>query len=160
MKKLALLALLLLGTVLFADAGPSPPKPQITVNIEKAGAPYAGALDMVFVCAAEGASNSPVGEREINMTCSSGRCTNDDWFYKLNPCYYPDIGYFIYRLPGESNYSLPKTVFSFNESMVYEVKLDVETGNSSVAAKGAACPLSLAILAFFSTFAYFYARKQ
>ncbi|MDD5337214.1 MAG: hypothetical protein PHS02_01905 [Candidatus ainarchaeum sp.] len=160
MKKLALLIIILAGAVIFADAGPSPPKPSITVNLFRSGAPYTGQAELMFVCALENASDSPIGQREINMTCSNGKCTNQEWFYKFNPCYYPDVGYFTYRLPGE-NYSIPKNVFSFNESVVYEVKLDVGTGDSSVAVKGPVCPLSLAILFVLVTaFAYVYPRKQ
>lgn len=103
MKKL-LLMLLLLGLV-FSDIGPAPAKPSITLHFLLFGKEYTGPISVVYFCGnstREESSANPVEQTMVNFTCHKGVCTNEDWFYKLNPCFYPKSGHFEIRM-GDSD---------------------------------------------------------
>ena len=91
-------ALLLLAPLAFADIGPGPVAPSIQVNLVENGQPYDGPMMLTFICSAPDASDSPVGQREMEFACERKVCTNGNWFYKFNPCFYPENGKFRYIL--------------------------------------------------------------
>jgi len=96
MKKF-LFILLLLGLVFSDIVGPPPPEPSITLHFLLNGEKYTGPISVIYFCD-EGVVNetntSPLNERTINFTCDNGVCTNGAWFYKFNPCFYPEKGHF------------------------------------------------------------------
>lgn len=103
MKKL-LFALLLLGLV-FSDIGPAPLKPSITLHFLLFGKPYTGPISVVYFCGNSTTKENHtniVEQTMVNFTCNKGVCTNEEWFYKLNPCFYPKKGYFEIRM-GDSD---------------------------------------------------------
>ncbi|MCX8199992.1 MAG: hypothetical protein N3G76_00820 [Candidatus Micrarchaeota archaeon] len=122
-----IMAALVMGIV-FADVGPTAPRPQITVSLVKGGNPYTGSAEVEFVCLEEGPeSDSPVGKRVARLACNKGICTNEDWFYKLNPCYAPGQGKFRYKL-GEWETYKETGLFDFSRPGQYKVAVDVDTG--------------------------------
>ncbi len=126
MKKLFLL-LLLVG-FLFADIGPSPIAPSITVNISENGEPYlSNEFTLTYVCAIppDGDEDSTMGSRKVILLCEEGICSNyGAWFYKFNPCFSNAEGYFKYEFKGK-NYETAK--FSINSKTNW-FELELTTG--------------------------------
>ena len=117
--------------IAFADVGPPPPGPEISLSLFKNGALYADDATVEFVCLdLIPASDSPVGERVVNLTCVKGICTNDQWFYKFNPCYKPASGKFRYKLNDWTEYK-ETGLFDFSQPGKYNIILDVDKGTSS-----------------------------
>ena len=101
MKRL-LLMLLLFGLV-FSDIGPSPPRPSITLRFLLFDKEYTGPISVVYFCGHENRSDTSIIDKTVvNFTCNKGVCTNEEWFYKLNPCFYPRSGHFEIRM-GDSD---------------------------------------------------------
>lgn len=103
--RMALLALILVLPMAFADVGPSPAPPKVTVYLVKDGSPAAGVSEMTYHCTAGEVSEtaSAVEPYPINLTCSGGTCTNDNgWYYKFNPCFSFPGGYFTYVFDGNN----------------------------------------------------------
>ncbi|MEM3364237.1 MAG: hypothetical protein QXS93_01875 [Candidatus Micrarchaeia archaeon] len=148
MKKaltVAVVALAILGIV-FADIGPSPQAPEISVSLLKGGVSYSGEAVVEFVCLDAGpADDSPVGERVIQLRCNKGSCTNEMWFYKLNPCYTPGKGKFRYKLEGWDEYK-ETGLFDFSKPGKYIIMLDAETGNYSKSWSSGSCQGIIAFL--------------
>ena len=121
------LLLLLASPLAFADVGPSPERPTITVDILENGQTYDGPMMLTFICSAPDASDSPVGQREMEFTCERKVCTNGAWFYKFNPCFYPVNGTFRYILTKMEGPVIASGNASFPASGDYALVLDVGT---------------------------------
>ncbi len=151
MGKLALFAALFaLFCLAFADVGPSPAPPSITVNFIKGGAPYTGNVQLAYNCTFQndGDASSPVGQRVVNFACNGGTCTNGGgWFYKFNPCFYPPEGRFQYALDGVSGYGSTGNM-AFNESLLYKVEVDLDGGSvKKTTTRPGLCPLAFVTFA-------------
>jgi len=120
-------ALLLLAPLAFADIGPGPVAPSIQVNLVENGQPYDGPMMLTFICSAPDASDSPVGQREMEFACERKVCTNGNWFYKFNPCFYPENGKFRYILTKMEGPVIASGSASFPASGDYALVLDVGT---------------------------------
>ena len=121
--------------IAFADVGPAPPAPNIEVSLFKNGALYTDEASVAFHCVSlEPEGESPVGNRDVNLTCSNGICKNEDWFYKFNPCYTPDNGVLRYKLKGWDSYKETGS-FNFSNPVKYEIVLDVDNGNYTTTSK-------------------------
>ncbi|MBU0532047.1 hypothetical protein KKB44_00990 [Candidatus Micrarchaeota archaeon] len=107
---------LLLGTLVFADIGPSPSQPPLTVIFTQNSQVYDGPITLLYHCSLPVLPNSggPMSDREVNMSCSQGVCTNDFWFYKFNPCFDNGEGYFSYQTSNQQFRST--NPISFNDS--------------------------------------------
>ncbi|MFH0737750.1 MAG: hypothetical protein V1827_04060 [Candidatus Micrarchaeota archaeon] len=83
------LAALLMISLSFADVGPAPPQPKVTIELVRNGQPDTSISEVYYICdAIQEPSDSPVGKNTVVLPCSGGACRNDgEWFYKLNPCY-------------------------------------------------------------------------
>ena len=148
MKKLIFL-ILILGIV-FADIGPSPTAPSIEVILSENTD-----ILLTYVCTvpSEGYDESPMGQREVIFSCSDGKCYNDDWFYKLNPCFDGE-GYFTYKFNGEIKTTNTKT---FETGYVYTMNLELSTGEFELGGEkhNDAVTCSLPIILLFSFLGFY-----
>ena len=156
MKIVVLFLAVMLASVAFADVGPGPAKPDITVRFMKGDEPYVGEVTAMFRCwDTTEESEGIMGETDVKLSCNAGVCNNEQWFYKFNPCFYPETGEIIYEVGG--NGYTTGGVVSFPNPNKYEVTLDVDSGEALVnemdLENGLGCPLpmfalgSLALLA-------------
>lgn len=146
------LLLLLLCSAAFADVGPGPAKPDITVTFTKGGAPYSGDATLVFHCLENVSGSGAVGENEVAFTCSSGVCRNENWFYKFNPCFHPSRGYFMYATGGDALVRSSEVSF---EQGGWNVVIDADTGEASQSLEQRfTCPFPLMVLASLSILAF------
>lgn len=126
MKRVVLL--LMVFGFLFADIGPAPEMPHITVNLMADGQPYSGYFELSYFCTestVEAEGSNAFDERYIDFACTEGTCVNTEWYYKLNPCFSGANGHFIYEYLGEGMNSDP---VSFEQEKTYELYLDLPTG--------------------------------
>lgn len=124
---LAISALLIFSSLVFADIGPGPAKPVISIKVFGGQQPYNGYLEMVFHCNEPGEeADNTIGEREVTLSCSNGACTNDQWFYKFNPCFSDSGGYLKYKTSENQNYRTT-TTFSYETAGV-DGELDIKSG--------------------------------
>ncbi|VVB98418.1 Uncharacterised protein [uncultured archaeon] len=138
------LALLLISALACADVGPAPPKPEITMVLIKDGVQYTGPVWASYNCTEAGESNSIVGERTAQFTCTNGTCTNDAWFYKFNPCYYPKSGHMEYTFDGKLGYWSTANM-AFDQGIAYRVEIDVDKQSvKKINLTPGLCPLALA----------------
>lgn len=141
-----LFILMILAFSLFADAGPSPAKPDITVTFIKGEDTFgvdASDTNLTFVCQEPNGQDSPVDKHEVAFECATN-CKNTQWFYKLNPCYYPKAGYFRYI--KQDGTQMQTQELSFNESRTYDVKIAIDSGAVKVESQPSLCPFSLLVL--------------
>ncbi|MFH1328213.1 MAG: hypothetical protein ABIH76_05145 [Candidatus Bathyarchaeota archaeon] len=126
------------------------PPPNMVIQLKEGGISYTGQFSLTYVCDMPGeGDNSPIDEREIEFACNGGQCTNDGWFYKLNPCFSGAEGHFIYRWNGEEKKTNSILVESETE---YEFNLDL--GDAALTktseqrnSPGTPCPLTSLLLA-------------
>lgn len=134
MKKLLILLLVL--PLMFADFGPAPPAPRVTVKLYGPGIegatpiPYGGEMNVTYYCNASMLNLSSDlihnwGYR-VNFICANWECHNDGWgIYKFSPCYYPEHGYFNYSING---LEMTSQDLGFADGNNYDVKVDMYTG--------------------------------
>lgn len=125
------MAFLVFSSLVFADVGPSPSAPDITVTFTRGGEAYTGPITLTYHCYADvigDDTGSPMADREVEFSCASGVCTNEQWFYKLNPCFFPDSGYFEYGIEG--TYYVTAGDISFGES-AYNIVINADTGETA-----------------------------
>jgi hypothetical protein len=124
--KLALiLGLIFLISFTYADVGPGPTKPDITIWMQENGSTHTEIDQITYHC--NGTDNRGTGAVEISaidFTCVKGACKNNNWYYKFNPCFYSS-GYIGYTVNGESKKS---EWIDFSEAKQYTYNLDVVTG--------------------------------
>lgn len=139
-----ILALLILASVLFADVGPAPVAPDITVVFLKDGNGYAGNISLEYICDEKGQLAS--WGNTSAFSCTNGICRNDGWsFYKLSRCYYPKYGHFEYAINGETKRS---GTVAFEKEGNYRVTIDATTGSvKETIYSSTLCPVSLIMLA-------------
>jgi len=140
------LVLLVFGVgVIFADIGPGPATPDITIRFMDNGTPYEGEISAIFHCSEPAISgSSPLADRDIELVCDKGVCHNDNWFYKFNPCFYPKTGRVMYGVGGDA--IIPSEGMAFTEGKAYEVKVDVGTGKVSQDSGLKICPFGMLLL--------------
>lgn len=153
MNRTILLALLLAMPLAFADVGPGPAEPSIEILFERNSTPYTDPLTVVYVCnepLADPTDSGPMGQREVALACQMGSCTNENWFYKLSPCFEADDGYIKFKMANDTDYTMTKNV-SFGEEGG-TLRVDIDTGNTStVLPSGTGCApaaLLLSLLGF------------
>jgi len=132
MNRIFLIALLLAIPLASADVGPGPAVPSIEVNFEKDSQPYTGPLTVIYVCnepLADPTDSGPMGQREVTLACQMGSCTNENWCYKLSPCFDATDGYIKFKQANETDYTTTKNV-SFG-SKGGTLRVDLDTGNTS-----------------------------
>lgn len=126
----AMMVLVLLVLPLcYADVGPSPAPPKVTVHLGSNGVPAADVSEITYHCMDSEITEpaSAVEPHAITLSCSAGTCTNSGgWYYKFNPCFDFPGGYFSYEFGG-------KTVRSgeveFTDSFTsYDIAIDAESG--------------------------------
>ncbi|MBI5046509.1 hypothetical protein HZC07_02135, partial [Candidatus Micrarchaeota archaeon] len=131
MTKLQILALLSVFLLVipfsFADVGPAPPPPDVIVNFQDNGVPITSITSLIYHCmGSTDSSNNIVKQRLVTLNCSTGSCTNDIWFYKLNSCYPFPSGYFSYAYAGKNI-----STDTFNNTLKsgkYEITVDAPSG--------------------------------
>lgn len=146
MKRLVicLVAVLALAATCFADAGPGPTQPDITVRFTKNGAPYTGEARAIFHCGeAPLEGTSPMAPREMELACSDGICKNDRWFYKFNPCFYAKSGSINYVLGGGDAFQTTDDGIGFPEGKAYEITIESEDGRYKANESAKLCPLAI-----------------
>lgn len=116
----------------FADVGPSPSPPQVTVHLVNAGAPETSISEITYHCmnTTDTDASSAVDPYPIRLSCSGGNCTNaGSWYYKFNPCFdFPD-GYFSYDFGGKSVRSEQLNMSGGLKN--YDITVDAPTGQIS-----------------------------
>ncbi len=150
---LVMLALCAVFAATFADIGPGPEKPAISVYLKQNSTPYTGISSITFVCAEPIVGNdteSPVGDRTAELACSGGTCTNNAWFYKFNPCFY-GTGYFSYSLDGKE---LKTESFSFSKPGSYSIEIDVDKGTTTQSGSTTCSTSALIMLALLGFVAF------
>jgi hypothetical protein len=70
-----------------------------------------------------------MGQREVTLACQMGTCTNQNWFYKLNPCFDADRGYIKYKLANETSFQ--KTNNLSLSGVKGKLTVDVDSGSTS-----------------------------
>lgn len=120
----AFVFVLLLASPLFADIGPAPQKPEIVISLVRNSQPYKGAVKVTYLCSEQEGrgSHSPVAPYDLELSCIEGRCTNENWYYKLNPCYYSK-GSFLVETPDGL---LTTKEMDFSAGKRYSLTIDVE----------------------------------
>ena len=97
--RLLLFLLALMVSLSFADIGPGPDAPAITVTFTKGGEVYTAPISAVWHCNAPVIGNDTesgaVGQRNVDLSCQMGVCKNQYWYYKLNPCFDASDGYLL-----------------------------------------------------------------
>ncbi|VVB57008.1 Uncharacterised protein [uncultured archaeon] len=142
--QILLLALLLMAPVLLADIGPPPPRPQIMVQVTENGTPYMGEIRAVYHCPNAGEEQGTVSPYNVNLTCKQGTCTNSNWYYKFNPCYYSQ-GFVEVSAAGKT-VSTPE--MDLKDAGPYQMRVDLASGQSGPVPLQDAIPLwALGILA-------------
>jgi len=120
--------LLLLLNISFADVGPSPDAPSITLRVLENGEPYAGHVEVRYICTKELPPDVEPDDDLFGiympLECEDGVCTNPVWFYKLNECFYSS-GVFEMKDGGGTKSSIEVDLTSPGN---YEFSFDVETG--------------------------------
>jgi len=101
--RMAVMAFLLAVPLAFADIGPGPEIPDITVTLMESGQPAGGVESITFHCmGVESAEPGSVNPYPVDFPCSGGVCTNSGaWYYKFNPCFMFEEGYFSYMYNGK-----------------------------------------------------------
>ncbi|HSB46824.1 MAG TPA: hypothetical protein VLD37_02335 [Candidatus Bilamarchaeum sp.] len=126
MRLLLLAAILLAAPVVFADVGPSPEPPQVVVHMVKDGNPDSSVESITYNCMGETGDDGAVSQRQMDLGCSAGTCTNSAWFYKFNPCFSFPGGTFSYEYGGER---VESDSVGFNDSFnKYEITIDAPSG--------------------------------
>ncbi|MFH1221724.1 MAG: hypothetical protein V1492_01430 [Candidatus Micrarchaeota archaeon] len=151
MKITILVLLILVASVAFADVGPAPEKPEITVTFLKGEKSYISEISLVYHCLAPNEAASPVGDRNATFSCSKGVCKNSQWYYKFNPCFYPEDGYFIYTVGGVEN--RVNGSGRFNATGEYNVIVNMDN-NEITSTTHVNCGPSLVLLAAIGVFAF------
>jgi len=128
--KLLVVALMLLALPLaFADVGPGPAAPTVTVHLVRNNASFTGISTITYHCMDSTGWNasSPVQPVPVNLSCSAGTCTNDaGWYYKFNPCFSFPEGYFSYGIGGSEKRTDEFNVYDSSGS--YDLTIDVDSG--------------------------------
>jgi hypothetical protein len=143
MKKIMIL-LLAIACISFADAMPGPPVPDLDVSFIEGGEGAEGNFEATFVCsyAEEDPTSSLMGEREIELSCTGNTCSNNYWFYKLNPCFSGEMGYIEY-----SRGSQVKTSENFLVTEGGgEIMVDVDSGSVEYFEKMPCCLSSVLVI--------------
>jgi hypothetical protein len=138
--------------VAFADIGPSPANPDITVTFTKGGEVFTAPLSVVWRCNeplyGDDNENSSMGQRNVALACQMGVCTNENWYYKLNPCFDASDGYLLYKEATESTHRKTGSI-SFEEgggSMTVDLDTDKVSGPSPVKPGAELCIPALILL--------------
>jgi hypothetical protein len=143
--RFALVALLLCVPFAFADAGPSPAPPKVIVHLVKNGQPEASVTEITYHCmgTADTNTSNAVEPYPVKFACSGGKCTNEEWYYKFNPCFSFPEGYFSYVLDGKAVRT--GTFNTTDKYDNYEMTIDAPTGQvtSSVGTSGSCLPALL-----------------
>lgn len=135
--------LILLVSLSFADVGPGPTRPDITVRFVQNGEPFAGEMDAMFRCWHGNASGEGIMDQtDVDLVCENGICKPEGWFYKFNPCFYPEQGEVIFS-PSEGVIKTTGGVVSFPEGKTYNVEIDVDSAETVTEESGPACPTAL-----------------
>jgi hypothetical protein len=116
---------LFLISVASADIGPSPDAPDITIRFELDNAKYFRINKVIYHCqGTTNESSNPVETGTIELSCVDEVCINNNWYYKLNPCFYSS-GYLSYEYEGKT---MQTGWLNFTDSRTYDYGVDVETG--------------------------------
>ncbi len=150
MKGRILLAVLVLSLLVFADIGPVPEHTGITLTFTRDGQEYIGPVSVIYHCQDPQVSpgEGPVDTVEVELSCSYGTCNNfGSWFYKFNPCFDSERGYFRYKTPEDAGY-LSTGLVSLEGSNAY-FNINLDTGEVTEAEPGplGPCPIALMPLA-------------
>jgi hypothetical protein len=130
MRAILLLALLVLPLA-HADVGPSPSPPKVTVHLVTNGQPETRVSAIMYHCMGTDTTDpaSPVEPHVVEMVCTSGTCTNDEWYYKFSPCFTFPEGYFSYDYLGSEVRT--ESVGSNKSYEKYDITIDAPTGQVS-----------------------------
>jgi hypothetical protein len=133
MKAMMVFLMLAACPLAFADIGPGPETPEITVTFTKDGDVYTGPLSVMWRCNEPAIGNDTesgaVGQRIVHLSCQMGVCTNENWFYKFNPCFGADDGHIRYKTADQADYSSTGTL-SFGP-YGGSLTIDIDTGQVS-----------------------------
>jgi len=157
---LVMLALCAIFAATFADIGPGPEKPAISVYLKQNNTPYAGLSSITFVCTEPIVGNNtelPIGDRTRDLACSGGTCTNEAWFYKFNPCFY-GTGYFTFKSP-KTGQDVKTEDMNFSKAGDYTVEVDVDTGKKGMSGQTSCTTSAIIALALLSVLG-FAARRE
>ncbi len=148
-KKALLVAafLLFIGQLFFADAGPGPAPVDFTVDLMKEGKPYVGEAEMAYLCsnATERGLSRGVEPGDVALKCTAGKCINEEWYYKFNPCFYSK-GRLEAKVEGQT---VTSEEVSLESGGSYSFNFDVETGEIKQTNYSPPClPIGLLVLAF------------
>ncbi|MFH1393986.1 MAG: hypothetical protein ABII71_03175 [Candidatus Micrarchaeota archaeon] len=137
MKRIAF-GLLLFACISFADAMPGPPPPQLEIIFMDGGADAIGSFEAKYVCEADREDDYEgiMEERERELPCLKNRCTNEYWFYKLNPCFYEADGHISYSRDGGAQ--MESRSFFMTEGGA-EIRVDAASGEIEYTEKTPCC---------------------
>ena len=142
------LFVLLVLPLVFANAAPGfnfgsgrpsqaiPYPPDVTVHMQVNGSPDIRITKITYHC--EGSNNTATGavtQRMIDLPCSNGKCsnTNNEWFYRFNPCFDFHSGFFSYGLDGKELRT--KSVNFPERGKSYDITIESESGTVKSAKK-------------------------
>lgn len=127
MRAIVFVLVLALFGMAYADVGPSPAAPSITLRVLENGEPYTGYVEVTYICSEELPPDVEPDDDLFGiympLECEDGVCTNYDWYYKLNDCFYSS-GVFEMKNGGETKSSIEVDLTSPGD---YEFSFDVET---------------------------------
>ncbi|MCI0503988.1 hypothetical protein L0Y65_04720 [Candidatus Micrarchaeota archaeon] len=143
--RMAFLLLVMAVPLAFADVGPAPSPPRVTVRLMDGGQPASGISLITYHCmGVDDAEPGSVNPYPVDFPCSSGVCSNSgDWYYKFNPCFKFPEGHFTYQYAGKE---VRTEAVGDNKSYDnYDITVDAPTGQVS-GNTGSSCNLAGAIL--------------
>lgn len=133
--------LLVFSLLVFADVGPISGYTSITVTFTKDSQAYTGPVSVIYHCQDPEVSpgEGPVDTVEVELSCSSGVCRNDNWFNRLNPCYDSKRGFLKYKTPDDPAYLSTGLVYPEGSSAAFNIDLDSSEVTEHGGVDGLAC---------------------
>lgn len=129
--RIALLFAALSIPLVFADAGPGPAVPKVTIHMMDGGKPAESVTEVTYHCmGVESAETGAVNPYPVGLQCTKGVCTNDGgWYYKFNPCFNFPEGHLTYEYNGKQVRT--ENVGSNKSYENHDITVDAPTGQIS-----------------------------
>lgn len=84
------IAFAMLAAPVFADVGPGPASPTLSIVLYQNGERFAGDANATYLCSlakTRGPPSGAVAPGDMPLNCSGGVCVIGNWYYKFNPCF-------------------------------------------------------------------------
>lgn len=130
-----------LFSFVWADIGPSPTSPSITVFLN--GSSASQIKEIVYNCnvSKRDSSTNIMDIRTVKFNCTNNVCQNTNWFYKLNPCF-SSAGFFSYNINGKT---MKTKQMNFSSGKRYDIYLNTDSGKTHIQRPGTSSTLCMIV---------------